>query len=151
MCMSSLVPWRIQMTQLCICPDYYYYATAGGAKIWACFFFLRKILQFLICIVVEEVPDNNADFAVHHRPCTCILWQYVLDFLSSNCYSCLKAYSHTAAAYYPHLPHVGNCSGSEGAAFFGCALLTSYLGLFINFYMQTYKRPATLTNSNGVT
>jgi fatty acid elongase 3 len=49
---------------------------------------------------------------------------------------------HFAATYYDGiLPHLGNCSGSERAAIFGCSLLTSYLGLFINFYLQTYKKP----------
>ncbi|EAU93111.2 fatty acid elongase [Coprinopsis cinerea okayama7 len=51
-------------------------------------------------------------------------------------------YEHFAATRWPHLPHIANCSGSEGAALFGCALLTSYLGLFINFYFNTYKKPA---------
>jgi fatty acid elongase 3 len=52
-------------------------------------------------------------------------------------------YSHMADAYFrDSLPYVGNCAGEEGAAIFGCALLTSYLGLFINFYLQTYKKPA---------
>lgn len=65
------------------------------------------------------------------------------------------AYEHFAATYYPNtLPHIGNCAGSETAAVFGCALLTSYLGLFINFYFQTYKKPVrsqkATTNSNGV-
>jgi hypothetical protein len=57
-----------------------------------------------------------------------------------------------AFKYLPHLPYLGNCAGSEKAAIFGCALLTSYLGLFINFYFQTYKKPTTTTKStsNGV-
>lgn len=50
-------------------------------------------------------------------------------------------YSHFVYAYYPSLPLLGNCAGAESSAIFGCALLTSYLGLFINFYIQTYKAP----------
>ena len=35
-------------------------------------------------------------------------------------------------AYGPNwLPQVGDCAGSEGAALFGCALISSYLFLFI--------------------
>ena len=52
-------------------------------------------------------------------------------------------YQHFVWTYYRGaLPSMGNCHGSEDAALFGCALLTSYLGLFINFYFQTYKKPA---------
>jgi len=51
-------------------------------------------------------------------------------------------YERLAFKYLPNdLPYLGNCAGSETAALFGCGLLTSYLGLFINFYFQTYKKP----------
>ena len=43
----------------------------------------------------------------------------------------LSGYQHFVHKYAPALPHVADCAGSEGAALFGCALLTSYLFLFI--------------------
>jgi len=41
-----------------------------------------------------------------------------------------------------NLPWVRDCAGAESAALFGCALLTSYLFLFIAFYKKTYKAGA---------
>lgn len=63
------------------------------------------------------------------------------------------AYQHFAYSRFPHLPHVANCAGTETAALLGCGLLSSYLVLFINFYIQTYQKPVkgkkTATNGNG--
>jgi len=41
------------------------------------------------------------------------------------------AYQHFAYKYFPFMPKVDDCAGSESAALFGCGLLTSYLFLFI--------------------
>lgn len=38
------------------------------------------------------------------------------------------------------MPNNGTCAGEEFAAIFGCALLSSYLFLFIGFYAATYQR-----------
>jgi hypothetical protein len=38
------------------------------------------------------------------------------------------------------MPNFGTCAGEEFAAIFGCALLSSYLFLFIGFYAATYQR-----------
>jgi len=52
-------------------------------------------------------------------------------------------YAHMAHRYYRHvLPSPGDCAGTEYAALMGCALISSYLLLFINFYIQTYRKPA---------
>lgn len=50
---------------------------------------------------------------------------------------------------------IDNCAGSETAAFFGAGLLTSYLFLFIDFYIRTYRKAPTgsrskRANGNGV-
>ncbi|CAL1695813.1 unnamed protein product [Somion occarium] len=64
--------------------------------------------------------------------------QFVIDLFAVY----FGTYSYYAANYWPHLPNLGTCAGTEGAAIFGCVLLSSYLVLFINFYIQTYKTPA---------
>lgn len=53
-------------------------------------------------------------------------------------------------------PCVGDCAGSEFAALQGCAILSSYLVLFIMFYRKTYKKAGDklaaggkLRNGNG--
>lgn len=43
------------------------------------------------------------------------------------------------------MPNMGNCAGTESAALLGCGVLTSYLLLFIKFYVDTYKKPAVKT------
>ncbi|KAH7883587.1 GNS1/SUR4 membrane protein [Phlebopus sp. FC_14] len=59
-------------------------------------------------------------------------------------------YQRFAYSHWQHLPHVGDCAGTETAALMGCGLLSSYLVLFINFYIQTYKKPVKGKAGNGV-
>ncbi|OJT15828.1 hypothetical protein TRAPUB_3426 [Trametes pubescens] len=89
--------------------DYYYYATAGGARIW----WKKYLTSFQI-------------------------GQFIIDLFVVY----FATYSYYAANYFPNLPNLGSCAGTETAAVFGCVLLSSYLLLFIQFYIATYKKPA---------
>lgn len=48
-------------------------------------------------------------------------------------------YQYYVHRYMPWLPHYGNCYGVEWAAWTGCGILSSYLFLFISFYIASYK------------
>ena len=71
------------------------------------------------------------------------------SFASEQQFTILAAYQHFVANYYQHLPHMGDCQGAESSAIFGCALLSSYLLLFVDFYFRTYKKPVKGSKSNG--
>ncbi|KAF1799108.1 fatty acid elongase [Mucor lusitanicus] len=62
--------------------------------------------------------------------------QFIIDL--GIVYFC--TYTYFSYTYIPILPDWGSCAGTETSALFGCALLSSYLLLFINFYRLTYKQ-----------
>ncbi|KAJ9083545.1 Fatty acyl-CoA elongase/Polyunsaturated fatty acid specific elongation enzyme [Entomophthora muscae] len=75
--------------------------------------------------------------------------QFVLDLIVV--YFC--TYTFYAFNHFPYLPNMGSCAGSVASAHFGIFLLTSYLMLFVDFFIKTYrKRPVTKvsTKKNGV-
>lgn len=131
--------------------DYYYYATAGGARFWVCASRTCQ-MSLLRFSLVEKIFDDYANCSVCDWHLCRIFRKFVSSWSASiwTLTNLFAAYEHTVATYYSDLfPHFGNCAGSEFSAVFGCALLTTYLGLFINFYFQTYKAPAK-SSSNGV-
>jgi len=74
--------------------------------------------------------------------------QFIIDLFAVY----FGTYSHYVYAYGRgySLPVMGNCAGTESAALLGCGVLTSYLGLFVKFYIETYKKPIKgKTSANG--
>lgn len=75
--------------------------------------------------------------------------QFIIDLFAVY----FGTYSHYVYAYGKNtrFPNKGNCAGTESAALLGCGVLTSYLGLFVKFYIDTYKKPVKGNNPvNGV-
>ncbi|ORZ35352.1 GNS1/SUR4 family-domain-containing protein [Catenaria anguillulae PL171] len=76
--------------------------------------------------------------------------QFVIDLVAVYWAAYYATYHHWRPAVpsvfadllrLPAKPTI-QCTGSLLAAYFGCALLTSYLLLFIQFYIKTYKKKA---------
>ena len=51
------------------------------------------------------------------------------------------SWTYFTSTYWPWLPNSGKCAGEEFAAISGICIITSYLFLFIGFYLATYKKP----------
>ncbi|EMG49452.1 ELO2 Elongation of fatty acids protein 2 [Candida maltosa Xu316] len=63
--------------------------------------------------------------------------QFVIDLF----FVYFGTYQKVAATHFEGvLPYCGDCAGTMIAAYSGCAILSSYLFLFIAFYLDVYKR-----------
>ncbi|PVV00419.1 hypothetical protein BB560_005200, partial [Smittium megazygosporum] len=60
--------------------------------------------------------------------------QFIIDL--NLVYFCL--YTHMAVHHFPNLPNVGDCRGTRQSAYFGCFLLSTYLFLFVQFFIKVY-------------
>ncbi|KAF5096242.1 hypothetical protein D0Z00_002852 [Geotrichum galactomycetum] len=66
----------------------------------------------------------------------------IIQFVIDLGFVYFAAYTYFTSTYFPWLPNMGSCAGEEFAAVYGCGLLTSYLFLFIAFYIRVYKKSA---------
>lgn len=65
----------------------------------------------------------------------------IIQFILDLGFVYFASYQKVANDYFPDiLPHCENCEGSMYAAAWGCAILSSYLVLFIAFYIEVYKK-----------
>ncbi|KAI0014820.1 GNS1/SUR4 membrane protein [Xylariomycetidae sp. FL0641] len=64
----------------------------------------------------------------------------IIQFIIDLGFVYFASYTYFTSTYYPHMPSYGECAGEEFAAFAGMGTLTSYLVLFILFYLATYKK-----------
>ncbi|KAL9598285.1 MAG: hypothetical protein Q9219_004586 [cf. Caloplaca sp. 3 TL-2023] len=66
----------------------------------------------------------------------------IIQFVIDLGFVYFASYTYFSSTYFPHLPTFGKCAGEEFAAFAGIGILSSYLLLFISFYLATYKKSA---------
>ncbi|KAG0675512.1 Fatty acyl-CoA elongase/Polyunsaturated fatty acid specific elongation enzyme [Kluyveromyces marxianus] len=67
----------------------------------------------------------------------------IIQFIIDIGFIYFAVWQKVATDYFPTLPHCGECVGSTTATFSGCAIISSYLFLFIAFYIEVYRRQGT--------
>ncbi|EAW24358.1 elongation of very long chain fatty acids protein [Aspergillus fischeri NRRL 181] len=66
----------------------------------------------------------------------------IIQFVIDLGFVYFASYTYFSSTYFPWAPNMGKCAGEEFAAFSGIAIISSYLFLFISFYIATYKKTA---------
>lgn len=66
----------------------------------------------------------------------------IIQFVIDLGFIYFASYTYFTSKYFPSMPHVGSCAAEDLAAFTGVAVLSSYLVLFVLFYLATYKKGA---------
>ncbi|KAF2455636.1 elongation of fatty acids protein 3 [Lineolata rhizophorae] len=66
----------------------------------------------------------------------------IIQFVVDLGFVYFASWTYFTSTYWPWLPNAGPCAGEEFAAFAGICILSSYLLLFISFYLATYNKPS---------
>lgn len=74
----------------------------------------------------------------------------IIQFIIDLGFVYFASWTYFTSSYFPWLPNMGKCAGEEFAAFSGIAVLTSYLVLFISFYIATYKKDSKRTTRSSL-
>ncbi|KAL6947288.1 Fatty acyl-CoA elongase/Polyunsaturated fatty acid specific elongation enzyme [Hanseniaspora vineae] len=64
----------------------------------------------------------------------------IIQFILDIGFIYFATYQKFVFNFFPSLPHCGDCVGSPIATFNGCAIISSYLFLFIAFYIEVYRK-----------
>ncbi|EON62939.1 fatty acid elongase 3 [Coniosporium apollinis CBS 100218] len=70
-----------------------------------------------------------------------ITMMQIIQFVLDLGFVYFASWTYFTSTYFPWLPNAGQCAGEEFAAIAGICILSSYLVLFIGFYLATYKKP----------
>lgn len=103
---------------------WYYFQSARGIRIWWKEWITRlQIIQFVIDLGMSLFARKGENIAN-----------------ISTGFVYFASYTYFTSTYFPWMPNAGKCAGEEFAAFAGMGILSSYLLLFISFYIATYKK-----------
>ncbi|AQZ10565.1 FEN1 (YCR034W) and ELO1 (YJL196C) [Zygosaccharomyces parabailii] len=67
----------------------------------------------------------------------------ILQFMLDIGFIYFAVYQKFVHIFIPSFPHCGDCVGSTTATFSGCAIISSYLFLFVAFYIEVYRQKGT--------
>ena len=109
---------------------WYYFQSARGIRIWWKEWITRlQIIQFVIDLGMSNPSVYIADTA------------YPISSANHTTgFVYFASYTYFTSTYFPWMPNAGHCDGEEFAAFAGMGIISSYLLLFISFYIATYKK-----------